>query len=411
MRIVFLSSLYPPRTRGGGEISTHLIARALVTLGDEVIVLTQGERRATKELDGVRIIQLPLPMTAKPMLERRHAKRMARQLQLELTKISEESGVIDIVQAHDFRTAQFLAELDFPRAVVTVRDYAQICGSPNNLLADGTSCPGCSKLAVVLRNQAVVEVSGLRKLGRVWQYRYNFNYRLSSFRAIKHQVYISRAQLAEISKVQNLQGITTQVIYNPVGQSYLAARPTTPRGQTILYVGRVQHYKGITLLLEAFTKLSRHNREVHLQVVGEGDGLAAAEAWVARAGLQYRVTFIGQITHDRLLRIYDDAAVVVAPHLWVEPFGRTVVEAMARERVVVAAKHGGPGEIIEDGKTGLLFEGGSVLALHDRLQAAVAMSELERRGMTLAARRWVMANLSEAIIGKQYQEWYSKLLL
>ena len=159
--------------------------------------------------------------------------------------------------------------------------------------------------------------------------------------------------------------------------------------------------KVIPLLMEAFDKLYRHNREVHFQVVGEGDGLAAAEAWVARAGLQYRVTFIGRITHDRLLRIYDDAAVVVAPHLWVEPFGRTVVEAMARERVVVAAKHGGPGEIIEDGKTGLLFEGGSVVALHDRLQAAVALSELERRGMTCAAGRWVMANWAgERIVNK-----------
>ncbi|MEX2055011.1 MAG: glycosyltransferase, partial [Candidatus Andersenbacteria bacterium] len=100
MRILFLSSLYPPDTRGGGELSTHFIAQGLVERGHQVTVITTAPKLRTSELDGVNIMRLPLPLTAKPLFEERHSKKMAKQL---LQHINAES--YDIIHTHDFRTA------------------------------------------------------------------------------------------------------------------------------------------------------------------------------------------------------------------------------------------------------------------------------------------------------------------
>ncbi|MDZ4225829.1 MAG: glycosyltransferase, partial [Candidatus Andersenbacteria bacterium] len=217
MKILFLSALYPPQTRGGGELSTHYIAQGLRQIGHEVQVVTTGARNGAYEVEGVPVRVLAANLTAKPLLERRHSRKMAKILAREINS----GKKYDVVHAHDFRSALALAELNLPNALVTTRDYAQICGSPNNLLADGRECPGCTSIKNVLQNRNVVEAPFLRKPFRVWQYRYNIGYRLKAFRKFKQQVFISHAQLAEIKKIQDLSQTQTTVIYNPVPPAYL----------------------------------------------------------------------------------------------------------------------------------------------------------------------------------------------
>ena len=393
MKLLFLSALYPPQTRGGGEVSTYLIAEGLKAGGHEVEVLTA-------ESTG-------LPLTAKPLFERAWARKMAKAMQGQANWNS-----FDVVHAHDFRTAQVLSELinmgavQKEKAYVTVRDYAQICGSPNNLLADGSRCPGCESLSAVVRNRAVVEAPWLRKPFRIWQYWYNIDYRLASFRAIPNHVYISNAQLEEVKKRQDLSGIKTQVIYNPVPAEYFSAESQLGEPNRILFVGTLESYKGAGLLLQAAAELGSMNYE--LKIVGDGAGREKFEQQAQELGIADRVTFAGRVAWDHMMAEYDQAQIVVAPHLWVEPFGRTTVEAMARGQVGIAANLGGPGELIQDGKTGLLFKPASAEDLVKKLQLALEMSGEQRVQIQKNARDWVAEHLSVRHITERYEDAYQR---
>jgi glycosyltransferase involved in cell wall biosynthesis len=61
-----------------------------------------------------------------------------------------------------------------------------------------------------------------------------------------------------------------------------------------------------------------------------------------------------------------------------EGFGRTVVEAQAMGRVVIATSHGGAGETVRDGETGFLVPPGDAKALAAVLDKVLDMTADER---------------------------------
>lgn len=413
MRILFLSSLYPPHIKGGGEISTHYIAQGLLERGHDVEVITSGNKREETTLDGVSVSRLPLPLSAKPLFERRHSTFIAANLLKEIRSRKR----YDIIHCHDFRTALALAELrptfaadgeTAPSLIVTARDYAQICGTTNALLWDGSRCT-CS-WKDVWSTHRVVEASWGRKPFRAWQYWYNIAYRKQAFRCFPAQIFISHAQQHEIALQQDLQGIQTRVIYNPVPPQYLQRPMLDSVHGNVLYVGTVEMYKGVGLLLDAWMRITRRLPHVHLKIVGDGAQRRLYERQVERWGLHYRTTFSGRIPWDRLQRVYDEASVVVAPHIWVEPFGRTVAEAMARGRLVVAANVGGPAELIMSSTSGLLFERGSVDDLARQLTAALTMGKLEKLAIQRIARLWAREHLNLKLIAQQHEEFYQEMI-
>lgn len=403
MHLAFLSSLYPPHTKGGGELSTHYIAQALQAAGHTVTVISCSTDASQYEVDGVNVITLPSSANQKPLLERRAARKVATQLAVALTS----HGPFDIIHAHDFRMALALSELKLPNTVVTARDYAQICGSTNFLSSEGDACPGCN-WQHVWGNHRVAEAGLVRKFFRAYQYVHNMPYRAAAFRTFPAQIFISRAQQQLIAANQDLRGVAQQVIYNPVPPAFL--EPATPtNSKKILYIGTVEWYKGVDLLLQAFKQLATQQASATLTIVGEGADRARYEKLVQDWQLTSRITFTGRHPAEKIRQDYDAADIIIAPHIWVEPFGRTVIEAMARGKVVVAARLGGPTEIIQENITGFFFTPNSVEDLTKVLQAALSLPSEKKQAIGTAAREWVTNNLSPANIAKQHEEFYQIL--
>ncbi|HET7568459.1 MAG TPA: glycosyltransferase family 4 protein [Gaiellaceae bacterium] len=122
-------------------------------------------------------------------------------------------------------------------------------------------------------------------------------------------------------------------------------------------VARLEPWKGQELFLRAAAELAREDDRLRFAVVGgavlgwEGDYPQRLEALAAELGLGDRVHFAG---HQEDAWAWLDALdVVVAPSLG-EPFGLTVVEAMALGKPVVATDSGGHRETVEDAVSGLL---------------------------------------------------------
>jgi glycosyltransferase involved in cell wall biosynthesis len=193
------------------------------------------------------------------------------------------------------------------------------------------------------------------------------------------------------------------VVYPPIDlQDFEVAAPTTPPSRAAHGVpadapcfgilGKLQGWKGQTVFLRAARRVLDAHPDARAWIVGDapaGEEAFAAElrALAASLGIADRVVFTGFVTDvPGVLRCLD---VVVHASVGREPFGRVIVEAMMMGRPVVAADSGGPREIIEDGRTGLLVPRGDDAALAaainrllgDRALAA-AMGEAGRREAT-----------------------------
>jgi glycosyltransferase involved in cell wall biosynthesis len=77
-----------------------------------------------------------------------------------------------------------------------------------------------------------------------------------------------------------------------------------------------------------------------------------------------------------LLQEFD---ILLFPSIWVEPFGRIILEGMISGLIVVATAKGGPSEIVVDGKNGLLFPPGDSEVLAEKIAALAADPELRWR--------------------------------
>jgi glycogen synthase len=152
------------------------------------------------------------------------------------------------------------------------------------------------------------------------------------------------------------------------------AEPPPPREPpSILYAGRLSPEKGILELQRA---------AAGLPLVVAGDGPLRQQVPDA----------LGFVDHDRLKRLYREAAVVAVPSRR-EGFGVVCAEAMAHGRPVVASAVGGLLDLVVDGETGLLVPPGDVRALRAALERLLGDADLRER-MGAAGRRRVSERFS-----------------
>lgn len=130
--------------------------------------------------------------------------------------------------------------------------------------------------------------------------------------------------------------------------------PPFPAGgrPTLLYVGRLEHEKGLPVLLRALSRLGA--TDFQLLVAGEGGRRAEYETMVGRLGLTGRVQFLGWLGPAGLAQAYGQAWGVVLPAVWPEPFGMVGIDAFGYARPVVAFNVGGISDWLQDGYNGFL---------------------------------------------------------
>src|ERR1035441_1662069 len=123
-------------------------------------------------------------------------------------------------------------------------------------------------------------------------------------------------------------------------------------GGYVLFVGRLSAEKGIATLLGAWEMLGPGRR---LKIAGDGPmGNAVSEA-VKRC---HNVEWLGWRSSAEIVELMQSAVAVVCPSEWYEAFGLVVIEAFATGTPVIASRIGGSSEIIEHGRTGILFAPG-----------------------------------------------------
>lgn len=149
-------------------------------------------------------------------------------------------------------------------------------------------------------------------------------------------------------------------------------------GDRLCWAGRISPEKGLEDAIAAAEILG-----MPLNVCGKAQGPVPVRA---------HVTYHGFLSPAELRKRYAGACATLMTPRWIEAFGNTAIESMACGTPVVAYDRGGPAEIIEHGKNGILVPVGDVHALAEGVRAAKL---LDRRAVRARAEEFSIARMAD----------------
>ena len=170
--------------------------------------------------------------------------------------------------------------------------------------------------------------------------------------------------------------------------------------QVLGFIGSFYAYEGLNVLMDALPAMLTSNPDIRVLLVGGGPQDGALKAQAARLGVADKVIFTGRVPHEQVQRYYDLVDVLVYPRLKMRLTDLVTplkpLEAMAQGRLLAASDVGGHRELIDDGKTGVLFAADSAPALAARVLALLAAPQswaaLRAQGRTFVERERTWAN-------------------
>lgn len=156
---------------------------------------------------------------------------------------------------------------------------------------------------------------------------------------------LSEFEKVILERVFNIGSSRIRVV--PPGSSpFNHRRPVRP-SKTILYVGRLERYKGVDFLLNCMPMVLREVPTARLLIVGRGPDEARLKKLMVEKSLCNSVQFLGRISSEMLEQLYCDAGVLVLTSEY-EAHSLVVGEALARGIPVVATRVGAVAEIYGD---------------------------------------------------------------
>jgi glycosyltransferase involved in cell wall biosynthesis len=143
-------------------------------------------------------------------------------------------------------------------------------------------------------------------------------------------------------------------------------------GRGGVFVGRLSREKGVHLLIEAW----RRAGDQPLRIVGDGPEAASLRASAASLS---NVHFLGRVDRAGVLAALRAAAFAVVPSIWYENLPVSVAEAFACGRPVIGSHPTALAELVEHGRTGLLFDSGDADSLARACRELLAQPERATR--------------------------------
>lgn len=137
----------------------------------------------------------------------------------------------------------------------------------------------------------------------------------------------------------------------------------------ILFVGRLVYYKGVDVLLDAFSKV----RGAKLYIAGDGPLRPELEKKAADLGIKSNVLFLGHVDDERLSSLLNECDMLVLPSVAEsEAFGLVQIEAMACSKPVIntSLPTGVPFVSLNE-ETGLTVPPGDAFALACAMQRLI----------------------------------------
>ena len=140
----------------------------------------------------------------------------------------------------------------------------------------------------------------------------------------------------------------------------------------LLYFGRLSEEKGIDILIKAMEFVDEN---IKLKIVGNGPEKENLKKLAEKLKINNQIQFLGHKNQNELKEIIKNSLAVVAPSQWYENCPLSILEAFSFGKPVIASNLGGIPELVENKKTGFLFESGSVKDLAEKINLLFENSE------------------------------------
>ena len=141
--------------------------------------------------------------------------------------------------------------------------------------------------------------------------------------------------------------------------SFVASPETGDAGFRLLAVGRLHAVKDHAFLVQACAQLQKLGVNLECSIAGSGPERQRLESLIQSGGLEKQVSLLGYVPDEQMDSLYDRADVVVLTSRS-EGIPLVLMEAMARGKIVLAPAITGIPELVIAGKTGFLYEAGSL---------------------------------------------------
>ncbi len=238
----------------------------------------------------------------------------------------------------------------------------------------------------------------------------NSLYTERSFTRVAH-----RAPTGVLHSPVNVDRFRPDVLTSEEARARLGIDP----GQAVLaVVAQMTPWKGQDDAVRLVARLRERFPDLRLLLVGGAKFVSGAtrydnvsytrelESLVAELGLAKEVVFLGD--RQDVPEILSAVDVVLAPS-WEEPFGRSVVEAMAMGLPVIATDEGGPAESLREGVDGFLVRPRSPAEWVEPAGRLLESSDLRAR-MGAAGRARVAERFATDVISAQLLGHYRRML-
>ncbi len=358
MKICLVTNLYEPYSIGGADIYVKWLARALMRYGHEAFVVTTCPARESfpgvkrEKIDGILVYRFyPLniywgylaqrkPLFLKPFwhtieLWNPHVYLLFRRI---LNK--ELPEVVHINNMGGLSNAVFWACRGGRRRIVyTLHDYISVCPKSVLLRSNMGICDNphllCSFYQAIKRwnlKRTVDVFTAPSQFVIDMHQKYNLLAR-DRCSVVPHGVDVTTTDINELNRLREERERTSSI--------------------NILYVGRVDRHKGLSVLIHAFKKADRENLRLH--IAGSGDYMDEARHELEDCG---RVTFHGWVSGSDKREVFSKSDVCVLPSICYEAAGLVILEAYKYGLPVIGSRIGGIPEMINENETGFLFEPG-----------------------------------------------------
>lgn len=346
MEILILTDDFPPQSFGGAGISTHDLARGLQKAGHQVSVITTCQEKsneAVSDEQGLKIFRIFADFHERwqPYLGL-YNPQTARKVRGIIKEINP-----DIVHASNLHSYLSYHCLKIAKKI----------GKPVFLTARDTMSFTYGKLGTKKYLDKLDSRISWRDNLKQAQKRYNpfRNMIIRHYLKFVDKIFAISDSLKEALNKNGIQNV--EVVYNGIDVADWQVSPEEIEAfkkkynlqgkKVVFFGGRISGLKGAEQISQAITIVKKEIPQAILLTVGTQG--------------------IGWLQGEDLKAAYHAADIVVVPSVYLDPFNRTNIEAMACKKPVVGTCFGGTPEIVRDGVTGFIVNPFKVALMSEKI--------------------------------------------
>lgn len=309
MRILQVIPAFPPsKGYGGAPTVAYEISKRLVQRGHELVVCTTDANDQKSRVN----TEVELADGLKVYYFKNISNSLAYNYKIfispQMIRFMKKTKGFDVIHIHDFRTIQSVLVYWYSRKFC-VPYVLQPHGKPP--LDDDPRAPNLKYLFDLLIGKKILHhANKLLVFNHTEAKLYESTVGRDKIEIIPNGINLSDySHLPEEGKFRNRYGIHDDEY-------------------AVLYLGRLHKSKGLDLLIESFSKLSKKIEKIRLIIAGPDDGyLQTLNVLAASLNVTDKIIFTGYLSHEDKLSAYIDSDVFVTPTFYGFPL--TFLEAMA----------------------------------------------------------------------------------